>query len=263
MSARPASAFAAATEQIADTLRNAPPQTLVHVDDAFGRLLLRWQDEHDDKAFQELVATARLLVTSVAERSLRNVNRDDSFLIEEVVSLVLNHLRRLPFYHQAVANTLAGERAVRPFRGIVHDPNAGRRYLVWLTRRRALDIARRAWRDQRHCRCYTASNPHQIAAAIMQASCDQQAAAGLRALQDDRLEWIQTMFALLDPADRLLMEMVLEGKTLATIAHMLDCSEGTVSRRRQRIEQSLREAAHTHTHHRIHDSPWIACPAAQ
>ena len=245
ISARHASAFAAATEQIADTLRNASPQALAPVDDAFGRLLLRWQDEHDDKAFHELVVTARLLITSVAERSLRDACRD-GVLIEEVVSLVLNHLRRLPKHHQAVANTPAGERAVRSFKATPTVPNAGRRYLVWLTQRRALDIARRERRNQRRCRCYTASNPHQVAAAIMQASRDQQVAVGLQALQDDRLAWVQAMLALLDPADRLLMEMVLEGKTLATIAHMLECSEGTVSRRRQRIEQSPRAAAHTH-----------------
>lgn len=223
-----------------------PPQALVHNDDAFGRLLLRWQDEQDEKAFEELVTTSRLLVASTARRALRGVCRD-GILMEEVVSLVLNHLRRLPFHHQAVAHTLNGERTVRPFRAILQKPNAGSRYLVWLTQRRAMDIARRARRDQRGCRCFTASKPHHVAAAIMQAACDQQAVAGLQAVKDDRLEWIQKMFALLDPADRLLMEMVLEGKTLATIAHMLDCSEGTVSRRRQRIEQSLRKIAHTHT----------------
>jgi DNA-directed RNA polymerase specialized sigma24 family protein len=47
----------------------------------------------------------------------------------------------------------------------------------------------------------------------------------------------------LEPHDRLLMELCLEGKTLAVIAHVLGCCEGTVCRRRQRIEQWLREAA--------------------
>jgi len=250
---------------LADAKGIPPPQVSVHIDDAFGRLLLRWQDEQDETSLQQLITTAQGLVESIAEQSLQASGFESSQLIDDTVSLTFNHIRRLPFNHRAVANTPGGERAVRPFQAILQKPNAGSRYLVWLTQRRAMDIARRARRDQRGCRCYTASNPHQVAAAIMQASCDQQAAAGLQAVKEDRLEWIQTMFALLDQADRLLMEMVLEGKTLATIAHMLDCSEGTVSRRRQRIEQSLREAAHTHTHTRrsIVRSPWIACPAAQ
>lgn len=233
---------------LADAKGIPPPQVSVHIDDAFGRLLLRWQDEQDETSLQQLITTAQGLVESIAEQSLQASGFESSQLIDDTVSLTFNHIRRLPFNHRAVANTPGGERAVRPFRATQNQPSTGRRYLVWLTRRRAMDVTRRVRRRWHRCRCHTASNPYQVEAAMMQASCDQQAAAAAQVLKDDRLEWIQTMLALLDPADGLLMEMVLEGKTLATIAHMLDCSEGTVSRRRQRIEQSLREAAHTHTH---------------
>jgi len=239
---------AAARESLANAIQTTLPQVLPHPDDAFGRLLLRWQDDRDQKAFEDLVASSRSLVTSVARRTLRGASLDPGSLIDDLVSLILDHLRRLPAQHHTGANTPTPERTVRPFQPDPRKPNAGRRYLVWLTQRRAKDIARRERRDQRRCRCYTASDPHQVRVAIMQASSDQQAAARSQALQDDCLAWIQEMLAFYDPADRLLMEMVLEGKTLGAIAHVLDCSKGTASRRRQRIEQSLREAVQTDTH---------------
>ena len=247
MGAIDAATAATASGSHADTTPTAPPQALSLVDDAFGRLLLRWQDQQDDEALYNLFTTAQRLLESVAERTLRGAVPDSSSLVDETVSLVLDHLRRLPLHHQTVTDPLATDRAVRPFRPDPRKQNAGRRYLVWLTRRRAMDVARREQRHRRRCRCDTASDPHQVAAAITRESWARQLAAASQARQDDRIEWVRAMLALLDPADRLLMEMAVEGKTLATIAHVLDCSEGTVSRRRQRIERSLREA-YTHTH---------------
>lgn len=213
-----------------------------------------------------MVTTSQPLLESVAERTLRRFNDADRSLIDETVSLVLDHLRRLPLDDTTLATPPAAERLVRPFQPAPHEQNAGRRYLIWLTQRRAMDVVRREQRHRRCSRCYTASNPQQIAAAITRASWTRQVTATSQAHQNDRIEWLQRILDRLAPADRLLMEMVLEGKTLATIAHVLDCSEGTVSRRRRRIEQSLREAAthtHTHTHHSILRSPRIAWPAAQ
>jgi len=45
----------------------------------------------------------------------------------------------------------------------------------------------------------------------------------------------------LPPRERLVMELLLEGKNQATIAHVLDVCEGTVSRLRMRAIASLRD----------------------
>ncbi len=45
----------------------------------------------------------------------------------------------------------------------------------------------------------------------------------------------------LPPRERLVMELLLEGKNQATIAHVLDVCEGTVSRLRIRAVATLRD----------------------
>jgi RNA polymerase sigma factor (sigma-70 family) len=45
----------------------------------------------------------------------------------------------------------------------------------------------------------------------------------------------------LPPRERLVMELLLEGTNQATVAHMLDVCEGTVSRLRTRAVATLRD----------------------
>ena len=45
----------------------------------------------------------------------------------------------------------------------------------------------------------------------------------------------------LPPRERLVMELLLEGKNQATVAHVLDVCEGTVSRLRMRAIAMLRD----------------------
>jgi len=58
-------------------------------------LLLRWQASGDTGAFDTLVAQARRQVERVAERVLQQHGLRDPAALDDAVSLVLDHLRRL------------------------------------------------------------------------------------------------------------------------------------------------------------------------
>ena len=229
----------------ADASLAAVASATLHPDDQLGRLLLIFQDQGCHEAFEKLLTAAKPIIESAAKATLRTRNVDAGNLVDDTLSAVLNHLRRLPA-HALRQNTEqpASDQAVQAFTPQPDKPDAGRQYLIWLTQRRAADVARREhrWRRQQS---FTETTVSQLDDAIARQSFTDQHAHTDHRQQQEQLTWLQSAFEQLEESEQLLMAMVLEGKTLAVIAHVLDCSEGTASRRRQRIETKLQALATT------------------
>ena len=211
--------------------------------DIYSHLLLAWQEHEDHAALARLLKSARPLIESVANQVLQAVDIASPVCVDDTLSLVIDHIRRLPRNQSGGqgCRDSNGERPVAPFAPRPGDTTPGERFLVWLTRRRAADCGRRLRRARRRAGSFSSCDPNQLQQAVAKAAQGKFAAERSRRRQQRQLEQLRGMLELLAPHDRLLMEAVMEGKTLAVIAHMLDCSEGTVCRRRQRIEQWLRE----------------------
>lgn len=194
---------------------------------AIGALLDRWQATGVPEHLETLVVAVRPMVEAVAVRVLRSRHIVDRSAVDDVVSLVLDHLRRLP-------RGRGGERQVAMFRGDEPGSDRGGCFIRLLARNRSLDIARRRRRHRHHERPFSAAGEdvRNLAAnhagprhAAAEADLHDQLAAAI-----DRLE----------PELQALMQMLLAGKSQAVIAHVLGVCEGTVSRARRRALAKLR-----------------------
>jgi RNA polymerase sigma factor (sigma-70 family) len=215
--------------------------------DQYGHLLLQWQEHRSDNALSELLRLAHPLIEGVARQALHDAGIGSNNFLDDTLSLVADHLRRLPGTPLPDAgphrNDLASkQRRVMAFAPKPGQTNPGRRFLTWLTRRRAADVARQHRRRCHLAGSFSECNPDRLQRAVADAALNRFADRDLQQRQHERIDWLHSMLNRLEPHDRLLMELCLEGKTLAVIAHVLGCCEGTVCRRRQRIEQWLREA---------------------
>jgi len=216
--------------------------------DCSTQLLLAWQEQHNEEALGKLLRETHELIESVARRTLRDVGIVSAALLDDALSLVTDHLRRLPAGRgggllQREFDDAMDHRAVKPFSPRPEDGAAGRRFLVWLARRRAVDVARRHHRRCRLAGSFSECSPDRVRRAVANASLDRFARGEARHAHEDRLRWLRETIKQLPPEDRLIMDLTFEGKTLSVIAHVLGCCEGTVCRRRQRIENWLRENA--------------------
>ena len=110
---------------------------------SIGRLLDDWQATADPERLAVLVVAVRPMVEAVATRVLRSRRIADLSAVDDVVSLVLDHLRRLP-------RGLEGERHVALFRGDEPGADTGTAFIRILARNRAIDMARSR---ERSCRC--------------------------------------------------------------------------------------------------------------
>ena len=194
--------------------------------DVLGRLLERWQDSGDPAELEALVATVRHVVETVAGRTLAQCHVADRSSVDDVVSLVLDHLRRLP-------RGLVGERYVEMFRGDDAAVGRGLAYIRLLARNRARDVARARHRHERHARVFSVLDDDGRRAV----SAGNAAGEAAAAMHDRLVEAV----ARLEPSQRQLVELLLEGKNQAVIAHVLGVCEGTVSRMRKRAVDRLRE----------------------
>ena len=192
-------------------------------------LLLRWQTSGDTGAFDALVTQARQQVERVAERVLQQHGLRDPAALDDAVSLVLDHLRRL-------FDPGGGERPVGRFApaartAMTKDP--GRAFLTCLTRHRALDVARARRRQRSVPFSQLGGELAEVLERRITAAVPTASAAVL-------IERLLAAAAALEPRQRLLVELLLEGKSQATIAHVLGVCEGTVSRLRERTIAALR-----------------------
>lgn len=194
---------------------------------SIGRLLDGWQATADPDQLALLVAAVRPMVEAVAARVLRSLRIADRSAVDDVVSLVLDHLRRLP-------RGLEGERQVAIFRGDEPDADTGTAFIRILARNRAIDVARSRGRRARR------SVPFAVAIDdVRKALVTRRAAAALVAEAEihDRLT---AAIDRLEPQLRTVVQMLLDGKSQVVIAHVLGVCEGTVSRVRSRALAKLR-----------------------
>ena len=219
----------AVTTRPASCVRSSPIESL----------LLDWQTTGDPNYLALLVNTILSLAEQTAQSALQRLGIHDLSAIDETTSLVLDHLRRLP-------DSATNERSVARFvprrenrwgSGLI---DSGRAYIVWLTTERAADVARARRRRRRHTTVFSLLDTRMMSRL-------QEYAASRDASSDDMQTHADLCLRLHDailhlpPRERLVMELLLEGKNQATIAHVLDVCEGTVSRLRMRAIASLRD----------------------
>jgi DNA-directed RNA polymerase specialized sigma24 family protein len=184
--------------------------------DGLGQLLDGWQASGDPAQLEAVVAAVRHVVEAVAGRTLAQCHVADRSAVDDVVSLVLDHLRRLP---------RGGAHPVTAFRGADADVGRGLAYIRLLVRSRP--------RHERHARVFSLLDEDGRRAVSGGGAAGEAAAA----LHDRLLE----ATGRLEPPLRQVVELLLEGKSQVVIAHMLDVCEGTVSRMRKRAIDRLRE----------------------
>ena len=193
-------------------------------------LMLRWQETGDEREFAAIVAEVRRQVEQVAERVLHRQGLRDPAAVDDTVSLVLDHLRRLA----------AGEGRDRPVAKFAPIPGAGRHapsdpgraFVACLAKDRARDVVR-ARRRQR-------SVPFsQLGADAARAFQQRLAAPDAATVGPPLIDRVRAAAKRLEPRQRLLVELLLEGKSQTVIAHVLGVCEGTVSRLRARAITEL------------------------
>jgi len=199
-----------------------------HVPGCVTTALVAWQETGDERALESLIAAASAEVERLAALRLRRCGVVDQSAVDDTLSLVFDHLRRL-------RGTAPGERAVaacnatRPAGGRHGD--AGKAYLTWLVRNRALDVARRRQRWTKRRESLTREAVLRTRWFIPHDARDE---------EDDRRARFHAAVARLEPRLHTVVELLLEGKSQAVIAHTLDVCEGTVSRLRARAIAALK-----------------------
>lgn len=192
-------------------------------------LVLHWQETGSHAALEALIRASLPELRRVIERTLRGRGTRDPAAVDDALALVLDHLRRL-------AAGGDDERGVMKFSATRPSPESravrdpGIVYIRQIARARAIDVAR----GRRRQRSVALSQLDEGVACR-----PQQAPAGGPA--DPTLgERLHAVVGRLEPRERALVELLLEGKNQAVIAHVLGISEGTVSRLRGRAIESLR-----------------------
>lgn len=204
---------------------------------SFAVHLLEWQSTADPQRLEILIKESRSLLERVARQTLRHHGITDASAVEDALSLVFDHLRRLP-------GSLPGDRRVTLFvparRHQQHaDGDAGIAYLQWLVRERSIDVARKRCRQSRR--------------ALPFSRLDQRATDGLKNRADpedglaheateltERCHRLHAAIDSLEPRLRTVTQLLLDGKSQAVIADALDVCEGTVSRLRSRAIAELK-----------------------
>jgi RNA polymerase sigma factor (sigma-70 family) len=202
-------------------------------------LLFAWQSQGDPDDFESLARAIGPLVEKRAATILKRAGIRSLPAIDEVVSLVFDHLRRL---HRGAKN----EPPVTPFAPPSSNADdAGRRYVIWLTQGRTHDLVRSERRRSRVRPTFSELWPRhrddRIAATLVPGSIapvfdsDPHEAVSMPANS------LLGCIASLPPDQQRLIEMLLADIPQKTIARSLGISEGTLSRRKARAFAALRE----------------------
>lgn len=189
-------------------------------------LLVAWQTTGARPALEQLLATTRSRLEQRIATVLHQHGVHDANAVDDAMSLVLDHVRRLP-------GAEGCERPVSPFeparadRRDRIDHDAGWGYLLRLASSRALDLARaRRTKDG----LVFSDLPLELPVSVPS-----------RTSLPHPADRILAAAAGLEPRQRAVIELLLDGESQATIAAALRVSEGTVSRLRARAVIRLRE----------------------
>lgn len=202
-------------------------------------LLLAWQATGAEDGFEDLLDAVRGVIEQVARRVLHRHHIDDPAAVDDAVSLVFDHLRRLPPHARA-------GRSVAPFRPRDDrgDGDAGTAYLTWLATERARDVARATRAHARRARPF--SQLDDAARHSFTKRCASLTSPEELYLSDDnadgnRAARLAEAIPRLDPPLGHVLTMLLKGMSQAAIAAKLRVCEGTVSRMRARAISQLRK----------------------
>ncbi len=199
-------------------------------------LLCDWQTTASHESLEQLIRLATPGVLLVVGRVLRQHGIRDPDAVDDAVALVLNHLRRLP-------GGAEGDPAVArfdPARSAAADN--GRSYLHTLAHDRALDVARRRGREGRRMATFSSLDGVDGTAISTRISITDDEPGESR---DPAYGLLHEAVSGLQPRERALVRLLLEGKSQAVIAHVLGVCAGTVSRIRVRAIAKLRRAIQT------------------
>lgn len=195
-------------------------------------LLMAWQETADDEYLQTIVCRTRRLMERAARAVLLRSGVADVSAVDDAVSLVLDHLRRLP----GASDRERGVASFRPPSG-THDGDSGEAYLVWLTTERTRDVIRRRQRRARMTKPFASLG----CAGYHGASRKSEAApSDHEPLMADRSAKLEEMLVHLEPTAATVIRMLLGGNSQKTIAEAMGVCEGTVSRQRARAIERLR-----------------------
>lgn len=204
-------------------------------------LLEQWQATGSHEVFRHLLTRAGPIVDRVVAHTLQRLGLRDPATVDDAISLVFDHLRRLHGW--------TGERTVCPFaarkaggnscgdHGAAAVADRGAAFIVRLSQTRACDVARAHRRRTRRCASVSQLD---VAAThdLRMRLCGLRASTELPPPAEAAAERLHAAIAQLEPRQRTLVALLLEGKNQAVIAHVLGICEGTVSRiRRQAIDR--------------------------
>jgi RNA polymerase sigma factor (sigma-70 family) len=194
--------------------------------------LLAWQKSGDEVWLEHVIVATLPRLEHAARSVLRRLHISDWSAVDDALSLVLDHLRRLPA-------TTPNERTVARFenrcdtgRG-VGDP--GLAYLVWLAHERAFDVARQ--RKRQATRRMRFKNLGHVP-YVDDTGIDTHTNAD--EVESDATARMHDALKRLEPRLCTVVELLLDGKSQAVIAHVLGVCEGTVSRLRARAIAELK-----------------------
>lgn len=193
------------------------------------QLLIDWQTTADQRFLESLLRASATIVRRTARAVLIRHGLADPAAVEDAVTLVLDHLRRLP-------GASVTEKPVTQFRprrsSEGQDP--GEAYLVWLSKERARDVARRLHARARHVQLLSqievSGSLTPVHALIGSSGPDAETLTRLYRAIDD-----------LKQRQAFVIRMLITGESQAVIAAKLKVCEGTVSRLRTRAIAKLRE----------------------
>lgn len=192
-------------------------------------MLLDWQSTADERHLESLLRVSSHLMWRTARSVLIRHRVVDPAAVDDAVSLVLDHVRRL-------AGVSPNEKKVSRFKPGRTPPatDPGEAYLVWLSTERARDVARtrraraRFVQPLSHVETVNSLTPlHTLVGSS----------------DNDTDDLIRLHHAIEGLEDRqaIVIQMLITGQSQATIAAKLKVCEGTVSRLRTRAIARLRQ----------------------
>lgn len=191
-------------------------------------LLLEWQATADERHLESLLRMSSELLWQTARSMLVRCGVADPAAADDAVALVLDHVRRLP-------GTVANERQVARFRPrrSVRSNDPGEAYLIWLSKERARDVARRHRSRARHMQPLSTVEPSSSLTPL-------QSLLGRSGTDADDLVRLEQAIDGLKERQATVIRMLITGENQARIAAELNVCEGTVSRLRNRAIAVLR-----------------------
>jgi RNA polymerase sigma factor (sigma-70 family) len=192
-------------------------------------MLLDWQSTADERHLESLLRVSSPLMWRTARSVLVRHGVADPAAVDDAVSLVLDHVRRL-------AGVSPNEKKVSRFEPSRTTPatDPGEAYLVWLSTERARDIARTRRARARFIQPLSHVETGNSLTPL-------QALVGSSVNDTDDLIRLHRAIEGLKDRQAVVIQMLIIGQSQATIAAELKVCEGTVSRLRTRAITRLRQ----------------------